>query len=100
MKRIIATILLGILVLGVGACANQPTPRAAARGSGEFVYVAFINPEMADRVDEVLKNSGIKHSVVGGSEVYGVAVPLSDEVQAKSLLRADARKQKYWIRLK
>lgn len=97
MQRIIATILLSILVLGVVSCVHQPLPRRVAADTSGFVYVAIVNPEMADHVDKVLKRSGI-HAVIEGSVVYGVSVPSGSESRAASLLRADSAREKYWIR--
>jgi hypothetical protein len=97
MQKIIATVLLSLLTLGVGSCAHQPSPQAATPDYSKFVHVAVIDPKMADHVDQVLKRAGIQ-PIIDGSVVYGVSVPPGTESRATSLLRADSASQKYWIR--
>jgi hypothetical protein len=96
MKRIIATVLLSLMTLGLGSCAHRPSPQAATPDYSKFVHVAVIDPKMAGHVGQVLERAGIQ-SIIEGSRGYGVSVPPDTEARAASLLRADSASQKYWI---
>lgn len=66
---------------------------------GQFVPVAAIYPNYADRVSGLLERNGIE-SIIEGSVVYGVSVPRSQEARALSLLRADSAAKRYRVQFK
>jgi hypothetical protein len=64
--------------------------------AGEFVSIAVIDLSCADQVRGVLGRAGIE-SIIEGSVVYGVLVPVGAKSRAVSLLRADSAAHNYWI---
>jgi len=97
MHRIIATVLLSLLTLGVGSCAHRPSSQAATPDYSKFVRVAEVESRSADHVERLLKQAGIQSWSLG-AEVCLILVSPGTESQAASLLRADSASQKYWIR--
>lgn len=62
-----------------------------------FVRVAAIDPKKAEHVTKLLETEGIPN-IVEGSTVYGVSVPPEKRSKAIELLKADAEKEKYYIK--
>src|SRR5690348_7317887 len=79
----------------------HPDGRVRARTSHVSSWVGIASIGGIDRITEIhiaslLGTRGIT-PVIEGSVLYGVIVPAADAKRATAILRADARKRRYWI---
>jgi hypothetical protein len=89
MCRIITTVVLSLVALGIVSCAHYSTPQVAVPDRNKWVYVGGIPPIFEEHVRETLQQAGIP-SFCEGSIAYDVVVPVGTEARAAALLRADA----------
>jgi hypothetical protein len=103
MKRSVFLVVLAASVSFCSCTSRTATPgdleKPHDRGDHQsFVGIAAIDPAKAEHVTRLLDANGIP-SLVEGSVVYGVSMPPSLKDKAITILKADADKQSYYIKL-